>query len=128
MKICKDCEIKLPKTNFYKNKANKDGLGSYCQSCSKIRNNNAPNRYTGVTKEQRDVILKSQNYKCAICKTSNPRGKWNKFHLDHCHETGRIRGYLCDKCNRGLGLFNDNIESLHNAISYLLGFQDDDVI
>lgn len=40
-------------------------------------------------------------------------------HLDHCHITGKIRGFLCSNCNTGLGLFKDNINLLESAIKYL---------
>jgi hypothetical protein len=42
-----------------------------------------------------------------------------QFHLDHCHKTGRFRGWLCNRCNRGLGYFGDNTEGLQRAIEYL---------
>lgn len=40
-------------------------------------------------------------------------------HLDHCHMTGKFRGWLCNRCNRGLGYFDDCIEGLQQAIRYL---------
>jgi hypothetical protein len=40
-------------------------------------------------------------------------------HLDHCHKTGKFRGWLCNRCNRGLGFFDDCIEGLEQAIRYL---------
>lgn len=40
-------------------------------------------------------------------------------HLDHCHATGAFRGWLCNRCNRGLGYFDDNIEGLDRAVRYL---------
>jgi hypothetical protein len=39
--------------------------------------------------------------------------------IDHCHNTGKVRGLLCDHCNKGLGLFKDNIDYLNKAIEYL---------
>lgn len=42
-----------------------------------------------------------------------------KLVVDHCHETSVVRGLLCHNCNRGLGLFQDNVSFLNNAIEYL---------
>jgi hypothetical protein len=39
--------------------------------------------------------------------------------VDHCHDTGKIRGVLCNACNVGLGYFKDDVGSLQQAISYL---------
>ena len=55
---------------------------------------------------------------CKICKNKNKIDN-RKLALDHCHKSGKFRGFLCDKCNRGLGFFNDNTEILKSAISYL---------
>lgn len=75
----------------------------------------------GVTLEQYDQILSGQNFCCAICHASEPGGKNDRFHPDHDHDTGDIRGLLCHKCNLGLGLFNDSKTTLEAAISYLDG-------
>jgi hypothetical protein len=61
---------------------------------------------------------------CKICGTDKPGQNQNSsysFHVDHCHKTGKVRGLLCDKCNRGLGYFNDNPLLLQQAIAYLNG-------
>ena len=42
-----------------------------------------------------------------------------QMHLDHCHKTGKFRGWLCNRCNRGLGYFDDCIAGLERAIAYL---------
>ena len=64
-------------------------------------------------------MLAQQEYKCAICNTDKPTGKWKVFAVDHCHETGEVRGLLCNECNRGMGLLRDNAELLRKAADYL---------
>lgn len=54
-----------------------------------------------------------QEGRCAICREERP------LHLDHCHETNAIRGFLCGQCNRGLGLFFNDPEVLVAAAEYL---------
>jgi hypothetical protein len=74
-------------------------------------------------KEEGRRIFDAQNGKCAICNESlgdlkNDRVP-SEAKLDHDHETGRIRGVLCDKCNRGLGFFKDDPKRLRDAVAYL---------
>lgn len=54
---------------------------------------------------------------CDICNSTFV--PWTKFHIDHCHATGKVRGLLCHNCNIGLGNFKDSKESLSKAIKYL---------
>lgn len=54
---------------------------------------------------------------CELC-GGPPNGR-GVLHLDHCHETGRFRGWLCSWCNTGLGKFGDNEKGLMKALSYL---------
>ena len=44
------------------------------------------------------------------------------FHLDHCHETGAFRGWVCNACNTGRGIM-DNIERLEKRIAFLRAFK-----
>ncbi|MFJ8540604.1 endonuclease VII domain-containing protein [Streptomyces sp. NPDC093586] len=63
--------------------------------------------------------LDSQGGACAICRRTDT-GKTNApFQVDHCHETGRIRGLLCFHCNKGLGYFGDNLEGVMKVVRYL---------
>lgn len=76
-------------------------------------------RYYGITIEQYEILLKNQNGGCAIC--FSPTGSNGKrLSVDHNHETGEVRGLLCDDCNTGLGKFKDNPNLLAIAINYLV--------
>jgi len=68
----------------------------------------------GLTSEEYEKILQQQEGKCAICKEI-----MDKPCIDHCHQTGKIRGILCVSCNHGLGNFRDSIDSLLTAAEYL---------
>lgn len=72
----------------------------------------------GITIERYNEILTSQSHKCAICGMSQiENGK--ALAVDHCHSTGAVRGLLCSRCNYGLGMFLDSVNTLSSAISYL---------
>lgn len=73
-------------------------------------------RMYGISLRTYQDLLSSQQGTCWICKT---RPDQNRLVVDHCHSSKKIRGLLCRKCNNGLGLFNDNIDSLASAIAYL---------
>lgn len=76
----------------------------------------------GISFETYTQMLNSQNGVCAICKKSEStiwRGKILSLAVDHDHSNNAVRGLLCLKCNRGLGLLEDNIETLQRAIAYL---------
>lgn len=63
-----------------------------------------------------DRLFELQGGVCAVCKTS-PHGK--RLAVDHCHDTGRIRGLLCSNCNLGIGLLGDTAKALSLALDYL---------
>ena len=68
----------------------------------------------GINKAEYDFIWALQGSQCAICSTTEGR-----MVIDHCHDTGKIRGILCQHCNTGLGAFKDNESSIGRAILYL---------
>ena len=79
----------------------------------------------GITSADYDRMLEEQGGRCAICGTTHPGGRTNKyFFVDHCHDTGNVRGLLCMACNTMLGHADDNIETLNNAIEYLNAARD----
>ena len=70
-------------------------------------------RKYGITLEQYRTMSDTQNDKCAICKDTT------KLVVDHCHNTGAVRGLLCNNCNRGIGYLKDNKDNLKSAIDYI---------
>lgn len=98
----------------------------YCGDACKDRAyaNSYYKRYYGIGLEKYESLKESQAGKCAICGGEGFRmhkGIKDLLVVDHCHDSGDVRGLLCNNCNRGLGLFKDNKESLANAIKYLEG-------
>ena len=77
----------------------------------------------GIDLEQYMNLLKGQKGVCAICHngetSTNKWGEVKNLAVDHDHETGIIRGLLCQGCNAGLGHFRDDKETLTEAIRYL---------
>lgn len=71
----------------------------------------------GITQEEYNKMLESQNGVCAVCGGLN---KGKGLCVDHDHRTGKIRGLLCHKCNLALGMAEDNLETLKNLVTYLL--------
>lgn len=73
----------------------------------------------GITAEQYWAIYEYQGGKCYICERAT--GVRKKLSVDHCHETGFIRGLLCGPCNRDvLGHLRDSVKALWRAITYLI--------
>jgi hypothetical protein len=70
----------------------------------------------GITPEDYDRLLEDQGGGCAIC-GKPPDGM--ALHVDHCHETGRVRGLLCFSCNAGLGQFKHDPDLLEEALVYV---------
>jgi nitrate/TMAO reductase-like tetraheme cytochrome c subunit len=77
----------------------------------------------GLSKESYLQMVDKQGNKCAICNEEESstyrKVKIKKLSVDHCHNTGEVRGLLCSSCNRGIGYLRDNVDLLKNAINYL---------
>ncbi len=74
----------------------------------------------GLTPEQYQAMWQEQNGQCRICGSPLIPGKGGHA-IDHCHNSGRVRGLLCNGCNSGLGYFRDDPERMLRAIAYLKG-------
>lgn len=70
-------------------------------------------RLFGLTLDEYELLMGERI--CEICGDSEA----DRYHLDHCHNTGRVRGCLCSRCNLMLGQAKDNIEILQAGIDYL---------
>lgn len=73
----------------------------------------------GLTFEQYQYMYKAQNGCCDICGRAEHLTVTGRLHIDHDHETGKVRGLLCMGCNTGIGHLKDDVEILKNAINYL---------
>lgn len=80
-------------------------------------------RTYGITREQYDAMLESQGGGCAIC--DGPPRKRKMFSVDHDHTTGEVRALLCNPCNAGIGLLDDDPEKVRKALAYLLKHKKD---
>jgi hypothetical protein len=82
-------------------------------------------REYGMTVEQYEIMLSEQGGLCKICgreETHRHFGKPVRMAVDHCHETGVVRGLLCRNCNVAIGLLGHSVSRLEKAICYLQDF------
>ena len=151
---CSDCGLFKPVDSFHQAKLARTGRVSTCKACLKnyrkaryledlangkeeelktrswhrVREGNLI-RLFGMTQDDYDKLLKSQNGLCAICGiASHPeagkgRGSPRCFPVDHDHQTGKVRAILCHECNKGLGGFKEDPKLMTKAIQYLLTHQ-----
>ena len=129
-KTCNTCGEDKPLADFYR-RGGKPIIN--CQSCREDgkakqdigtkRAKDFTKKY-GITYSEYDDMLLAQNGRCAICKSTDPKGRWvensRAFCVDHDHNSGKVRGLLCNTCNQGLGNFFDNTKFLTQAIDYLI--------
>lgn len=77
----------------------------------------------GITKNEYLNLIDKQENKCAICGNAEINrgrgGKIKNLAVDHCHETGKVRGLLCLGCNTALGNIKENKETLKKMLQYL---------
>lgn len=106
---CTKCKVEYNKTRRVQNK----------ERVYEIERKSKMKQTYGLSIEDYDRMLEKQGGGCAICGTTVPSERTRYFTVDHCHTTGKIRGLLCTKCNRGLGLFNDHIQRIQDAAEYL---------
>lgn len=122
-RVCSECKIEKPITAYYTSGKLKSGLTRYTSACKACRHESQrkyylPSKY-GITEDQYNQMLLDQEGVCAICKGGNKFKKpWN-LAVDHDHDTGKVRGLLCQACNRTLGLIGESVNALRAAADYL---------
>ena len=121
-KICKKCNEEVATDNFHKVYYRKNGTVRYSNVCLRCAN-----KSKNIRRKLREMYpYPSNKYVCPICLTRptqqqdiNIISKHNSFCMDHDHETGEFRGWLCHLCNAALGWFEDDSNRLRRAVNYL---------
>lgn len=111
---CPTCQEAVLLEDYVRNSAAKSGFGTRCKPCHNRTSKAAywVRRY-GISRDDVDRVRAQQHDRCAICGTEGPE------HLDHDHDSGKIRQLLCQRCNHGLGLFRDDPTILRGAADYV---------
>jgi hypothetical protein len=99
-KHCLGRDEAKPWSEWHRNATASDGPASRCQACSaaKRRSDHSKRQY-GITEAECDELIASRRGVCCICPSAPAT------HVDHRHNTGRVRGVLCFSCNAALGQF-----------------------
>lgn len=141
MKTCPKCCIEKDESEFYRRSGNRSHqFRSYCSACEKPiaaaksrqwRKENPDKskdadlrKVYGITLQDKLNMLSKQAKKCAACGASwhgNKRYKDSEtgWLVDHDHKTGKIRGLLCDPCNRTIGQAKEDLHRLVALTAYL---------
>ncbi len=116
---CPKCGEMKPREDYYGVRKR----AGWCKACSRAKSaayyaankervaaHKAKSAY-GITLDEYEQLM--HEGKCAIC------GNTERLRIDHCHVSERVRGVLCDSCNKGLGFFRDDPARLRAAIRYI---------
>jgi hypothetical protein len=113
-KTCGRCRVMKPEADFSRVKSSADGLYHYCNDCKNgMGQIGRYMRTYGLSKEEAKHFAANNVGSCEIC------GVEGKLVVDHCHNSGKVRGYICNACNTVLGFAKDNPETLLSAAKYL---------
>ncbi|GGY02474.1 recombination endonuclease VII [Streptomyces minutiscleroticus] len=115
-KLCRICGEVKPHSEWHRNASASDGLSTRCKACRAVRGRQDHlKRQYGITGAERDELLAAQAGVCCICLAAPAAD------VDHCHETGRVRGVLCFSCNAALGQLKDRPDVMRRAAAYVEG-------
>lgn len=140
VKMCISCREEKPLSEFYAHPGMSDGYLNSCKVCkiaysrtryatlkdrpdfqrerSRRARKQRLNKY-GLDHDAYMALGESQDWKCLICAVNLEPEGWGT-NIDHCHETGKVRGLLCSSCNSGIGSLKDDPDLLLAAAAYLM--------
>lgn len=110
------CKTRLP--HLAKKK-----MEHYPKHIGRMRNTYLKNTH-GITSEEYEAMLKTQNGVCAICFKPQTSRHSDYLYVDHDHVSGKVRGLLCTHCNMGLGQLKDDPEIMEEAARYIRRHRD----
>lgn len=126
MKTCTKCASAKPLSEFSTQPSAKDGRHSWCRLCAREARRGVKRRHTpektrkwalktryGLSVADVERMLDAQGNRCGIC--AQPLAR---FHIDHDHASGSVRGILCHGCNVRIGKW-DNAEWFAAALRYV---------
>ena len=145
--ICCACKLPKPRIEFPQNRSRPRGFAYKCNECIKIYRKTTGKSMTkktaasrspykqifykikenyGITEEQYWFLFKQQNGVCEICKEfpTPSKGRLLSLTVDHSHNSGRVRGLLCQNCNAMLGMAKDSLLRMQNGFKYLQKYAD----
>ena len=148
-KTCLRCLTPLPVFRFSRDASKASGLVTHCKTCvnervrlrtgaiarrtrhpadrvTNSRRHTLRKRY-GLSPKDYATILEAQDHRCAICREPESRkvcGMIQPLSVDHNHETGKVRGLLCNACNLSIGGLGDSSARLRSAADYLDSWSD----
>ena len=128
MRKCRKCGEEK-EDHWFGTTINNAGKEYRCRTCIDCKNKQQSKNkrkyelqyYYGINEAQYELMLKSQNGVCKICgspETIKRNSKIKQLSVDHDHKTFKIRGLLCNNCNRKLGALEDE-EFMKKATEYL---------
>lgn len=107
---CYRCRIWKKFNQFSLDNTRKGGRASICKNCCSKAS--TASRYS-MNPAELENFKAAHNHSCAVCQSKK------KLVIDHDHETGVVRGLLCNSCNVAIGLLGDSLSSLKRAVLYL---------
>jgi Autographiviridae endonuclease VII len=113
LKLCIKCNQSKDLKEFGIQSIKPDGLNSYCKSC--MQTYQLKYKYN-ISSEQYEQMFADQEYRCKICEIEPTNAV---LFVDHCHDTGKIRGLICSPCNLALGHLKDSAWLCERAAKYL---------